>query len=290
MKRTEEDITPLEARQRDIVAEGKKEKNMISIAKSELEDCQRNIIHQEAEIRNLSDKIKIELSKLQGDQQHDKELKQAKISDLTEKLAKFELDHQMLKAKVENYESQILEVEAQVNRQQYGCDSKRKELSNLKNQLNAFRNQKSDNLGAYGGRKEVGNDVNPVRKLLNDIDEYAKIGKWNGTKPIGPFGLHVKLKGDQIYSGIIESVLQNSLNAFAVETMQDQSLLKDLLKKYDLKFTIYKFAHSRLNYATGTPDERLTTILKCLEIDNEVVLNQLIINNNIERTVLVPLV
>lgn len=50
---------------------------------------------------------------------------------------------------------------------------------------------------------------------------------------------------------------------------------------------IFKCSKNAIDFSHGLPDREYTTILDCLEINNELVLRQLVINNKIEKTVLV---
>jgi chromosome segregation ATPase len=121
---------------------------------------------------------------------------------------------------------------------------------------------------------------------LRDIDEHDKRGLWKGSKPVGPLGRHVKLIRKD-YQQVIESLLYRTLNGFGVQTQEDVSLLLDILKKHQSRLAIFKYSGDELDYSQGLPDREYLTILNCLQIDHPVAKKLLIINNNIEKTVLV---
>ncbi|KAJ3276811.1 Structural maintenance of chromosomes protein 6 [Terramyces sp. JEL0728] len=87
--------------------------------------------------------------------------------------------------------------------------------------------------------------------VVGDVNECERLRKWSGFKPVGPIGIHVKL---------------NQKNSAPIY-------------KYDPK--------GDLNYYDGQPSKNLKTVLDVLTIDNQIALEQLIINNNIEKAVLV---
>jgi structural maintenance of chromosomes protein 6 len=159
----------------------------------------------------------------------------------------------------------------------------KKEIDVIKESLHKLKGQDGNKLAAYGGKYK---NKTAVSNFIKEIEDMERQQKWRGSKPIGPFGLHVKLLNKN-YNKIIHSLLHQTLNAIGVETIEDQKTLQRLMSKYNLQFTVFKYSKRRIDYKNAMPDRAYTTILDCLEINHEVVLNQLIINNSIEKTVLV---
>ena len=158
------------------------------------------------------------------------------------------------------------------------------DLNRHKRDMERLSEPQSQNpYAAYGGR-EGGQSV---QKVLRDIEQYAREGRWRGYRPIGPFGLHVKLKRSE-YQNIIETLLNDTLNAMGVETLEDADLLRSIMKKHNCKMNVYRCKRDAIQFQSGEASQDYLTVLRCLEIDNLVVLNQLIIHNSIEKTVLVP--
>lgn len=154
-------------------------------------------------------------------------------------------------------------------------------LDEHNSKLEQARRSSGDRLAPYASR-----DIQGIRNVINEIEVYAKQGRWFGFTPVGPFGLHVTLNKRE-YSKILETLLAQSLNSFAVENHNDHSLLQSILKRHQCYNPVLKVSRDSFDYSQGVPDRSFLTALHCLEISNELVLRQLIIHNQIEKTVLV---
>ena len=149
-------------------------------------------------------------------------------------------------------------------------------------------------------------EVNECRKMLHDLrssvpnimDGYhanmprllQRIRNDHGFReqPIGPMGLHVKLL-KPFWSQIIEANLGRALNAFVVTSKADQLKLSSMLRdfKLDQSCPVYIGNHNPIDTTRNEPDAHYETVLRVLEIDNDLVRNQLIINNSIEQCLLI---
>lgn len=111
--------------------------------------------------------------------------------------------------------------------------------------------------------------------------------RWR-SRPVGPAGVHVRLL-KQEWSSIIEKTFGGVLDSFFVTNSEDQRLLKDLMhRRRDFpKVPIYIGSDEPLDTGNNEPEEGVDTIMRVLAIDNDLVRNQLIINQNIEQTVLI---
>jgi chromosome segregation ATPase len=149
----------------------------------------------------------------------------------------------------------------------------REELDRAKGRLN--------NLAREQGRKFAGYP-DKMEQLVRDIERETR---WR-AKPVGPFGLHVKLIKSE-WASIIETTLGGSLNAFAVTCADDQRLLAQILKKYNSQSSIFIGNPRPLDTNGKEPDGDVDTILRVLRIDDDLVRNTLIINHFVEQTVLI---
>jgi chromosome segregation ATPase len=125
--------------------------------------------------------------------------------------------------------------------------------------------------------------------VLRDIEQAAAAGKWRGMRPVGPLGRHLRLR-DPRYEAACESLLGRLANSFAVDNHQDRALLASIFARHrhSQNADIYVAQRRAIDWSQGEPDPSFTTALRVLEVDNEVALHQLIINNHIEKTILVP--
>lgn len=120
-------------------------------------------------------------------------------------------------------------------------------------------------------------------QLVKAVDDETRWRK----KPVGPMGLHVKLK-KQEWSSQLEKTFGGVLDAFVCTNKDDQMLLSQIMKRVNCSVQIYIGPDQPLDTTDKEPDEGLDTILGVLDIDNDMVRNQLIINQAIEQTVLIP--
>jgi chromosome segregation ATPase len=135
--------------------------------------------------------------------------------------------------------------------------------------------------------RDAGNKFAPFRQgmmqLVKAVDNETR---WR-QKPVGPMGLHVKLK-EQEWSSQIETTFGGVLDSFICTNKEDQMLLSQIMKRVNCSVQIYIGPDRPLDTTGKEPDESLLTILRAIDIDNDMVRNQLIINQAIEQTVLIP--
>ena len=104
-------------------------------------------------------------------------------------------------------------------------------------------------------------------------------------KPIGPVGKHVRLLKPE-WSSIIEKSFGGSLESFIVTSKQDMDILLELRRRfgYDRGQVFIGNNHQLIPIE---PDPGLLTVMRALQIDNELVRNQLIVHHSIEQTILI---
>jgi chromosome segregation ATPase len=104
--------------------------------------------------------------------------------------------------------------------------------------------------------------------------------------PVGPMGFHVQLKKPE-WASIIETTVGGNMDAFIVTNKQDQALLSSIMKKCNCHSNILIGSSRYIDVSQNEPEQGVDTILRIVEIDNDLVRNQLIINQRIEQTVLI---
>lgn len=135
-------------------------------------------------------------------------------------------------------------------------------------------------------QRDAGNKFAPFRQnMANLVRAVDNETRWR-KKPVGPMGLHVKLKQQQ-WSSQIETTFGGVLDSFVCTNKEDQVILSQIMKRVNCQVQIYIGPDRPLDTAGKEPDEGLLTIMRALEIDNDMVRNQLIINQAIEQTVLI---
>lgn len=106
-------------------------------------------------------------------------------------------------------------------------------------------------------------------------------------RPVGPVGLHIRLR-NPIWSNILERSIGNILGGFIVTSKADQQRLSELMRRFGIENSPVVIGNNHpIDLRGHEPDESLETVLRVLDIDNELVRRQLIINQAIEQTVLI---
>ncbi|CAO3619177.1 unnamed protein product [Cunninghamella echinulata] len=143
-----------------------------------------------------------------------------------------------------------------------------------KQNLQRLRAQKENSLKAFGQR---------MPEVLQDI---ANERRWKGRPPVGPFGQFMNLKHHE-YAEVMEILLGNQLSNFAVETFEDQALLRRILQRHELgRCNIMVAKRDFFDFSHDEPNADYLTILRAIDFDDEYVKRQLIISNNIHQILL----
>ncbi|KAF7728561.1 Structural maintenance of chromosomes protein 6 [Apophysomyces ossiformis] len=118
------------------------------------------------------------------------------------------------------------------------------------------------------------------------LDDISAETRWRMSRPVGPFGAHVHLERPE-YAELLEKLLSNLKDAFAVECFDDKARLTGILNRRNMSHTPILVAKRDLfDYSEGEPDPKYLTVLRAVHFDNEWVKRQYIISNNIEQTLL----
>ncbi|KAF2144764.1 uncharacterized protein K452DRAFT_222905 [Aplosporella prunicola CBS 121167] len=105
-------------------------------------------------------------------------------------------------------------------------------------------------------------------------------------RPVGPFGNHVRLLKPE-WAPILERSFGAALNAFAVTNKQDESILRELMRRVGFQTPVLIGNRDALNTAPHEPDANLLTWMRVMKIDDDLVRNQMVINQSIDQTVLI---
>ncbi|PHH83875.1 hypothetical protein CDD83_2881 [Cordyceps sp. RAO-2017] len=123
--------------------------------------------------------------------------------------------------------------------------------------------------------------------MINLVKLVATDGAFE-QNPIGPIGAYIKLLKPE-WSGILEKTLGDTLNAFVVKSKHDQTHLSGLIQRTAMRKPppIYIAYGGPIDTSEQEPNCEFDTILRILDFDDELVRTQLVINNQIEKVILV---
>ena len=165
---------------------------------------------------------------------------------------------------------------AQVTARKAGepLEAKRREVDAARQRLDSLNQNRGDVMAGF--------DKNMPRllQMIRRDDGFRET-------PVGPIGLHIKLL-KPIWSSILEKTLGNALNGFVVTSKFDQMRLSGMIRQLGMNFCPVLIGnHSPIDTTGHEPDPQFETILRVLDIDNELVKRQLIINQGIEQSILI---
>ncbi|KAM5352123.1 hypothetical protein ACJ41O_004846 [Fusarium nematophilum] len=189
---------------------------------------------------------------------------------------------QLLKEHISEAQQQLPDVQNRLAETEQGMkklshtkELKRKEIVAVEQQV---RELKARTGGRYDGYDR---DITSLVKAIANESGFEQ-------KPIGPIGAHIRLSKPE-WSGILEKTLGDGLNAFVVRSKPDQTRLSNLMRRLGIRKPppIYIAYGGRIDTASQEPDPRFDTVLRVLQFDDDIIRSQLIINNQIEKIILV---
>ncbi|KAL1303210.1 hypothetical protein AAFC00_006629 [Neodothiora populina] len=167
---------------------------------------------------------------------------------------------------------QIAENEAQAS--QFPIQQKRNELEQAESLLPRLEREQGDQTKAYNPQT-----IAVVRAIQSE--------RRFRDKPVGPMGFHIQLKKPE-WASIIERTVGGNMDAFVVTNKQDQTILSEIMKRNKCNANILIGSSRHIDVSQNEPEPDVDTMLRVLDIDNDLVRNALIINQRIDQTVLIP--
>ena len=198
----------------------------------------------------------------------DIEAAQRDVSGAAESLDENEADGPKLEKKREDAEQALRQHDIRL-------EGKRKEVDECRRRLDSLNSDRGNVMAGYDAK---------MPRLIQTIRNDRGFRE----EPVGPIGLHIRLLKPS-WSALLESTLGNILNGFIVTSKADQMRLSDIMRRLGVQMfcPILIGNHHPLNINGHEPDSQYETILRVLDIDNDLVKNQLIINQGIEQSILI---
>ncbi|KAL4080728.1 P-loop containing nucleoside triphosphate hydrolase protein [Scleroderma citrinum] len=164
------------------------------------------------------------------------------------------------------------------------CRRKGMDAEARRNQAQARIEECNTMIGRCKDREN--NSLAPYGRNIQAVLEQIRRMTWHGETPIGPLGLHVRLK-DQTWAPLLRTQLGSMMSAFACTDARDRPQLKRIFEQSNNNhISIIISERDVFDYSAGEPPNHVLTVLRALEISDPYVLRILINQSNIERTVL----
>ncbi|KAK0487309.1 P-loop containing nucleoside triphosphate hydrolase protein [Armillaria novae-zelandiae] len=132
---------------------------------------------------------------------------------------------------------------------------------------------------------------------MQDKNQYAAYGRdipqvlerirrtrWVGDQPVGPLGVHVKVRDPESWADLLRRQLGGMLTAFAITDAHDLKQLKRILvESGNPNLLIFVAPKDIFDYSGGEPPAHMLTVLRALDISDPYVLRIMINQRGIER-------
>ncbi|KAJ2759437.1 Structural maintenance of chromosomes protein 6, partial [Coemansia nantahalensis] len=224
-------------------------------------------------IESLERDLAAERARLVDSDSAGKERLRAKVQELEGAVADEEAEIATLQAQQAKLETRSQELTRAREQRKAEAERARGHVEKASASLGELMRQTSDRFSAFG---------RGVREAL----EAAGRETWRGMAPVGPIGMHIRLR-DPRWSRIIETTLDKVLNAFLVGSHADRAKLDAIFRRCGCQSRIVVCNQELFDYSQGEPAAEYMTILRALDITSEVVKRQLININRIEQIILV---
>jgi chromosome segregation ATPase len=172
------------------------------------------------------------------------------------------------------FDRAVTEAQSEVEEAKSALDNNTTSIRSAENRIRTFQREKGDWKAAYSPR---------LGTLLKAIEQESRFRE----KPVGPLGRHVALLKPS-WSDILEKQAGSALNAFAVTSKGDQTLLSQLMRRTNYDGQIYVTSSRPINTTQHEPPQQYDTWMRVLKFDNDLVRNCMIINQGVDKTVLEP--
>ncbi|KAK4520474.1 uncharacterized protein ATC70_007986 [Mucor velutinosus] len=183
--------------------------------------------------------------------------------------------------KAKNFDNEVQELQSKITQMEEGKRNLEREISQHRHHREEatklkrdMEHQRGDRMRAYGPR---------MPEVLQSIRRETR---WEKRRPVGPFGATLELLKPE-FATVLEGVLNNSLNAFVVETFKDRETLDKILAENQMRnVSVFVSDYDIFDYSSGEPDSQYLTVLRALKFNDEWVKRQLITTNKIEKMLL----
>ncbi|KAG8834848.1 Structural maintenance of chromosomes protein 6 [Serendipita sp. 399] len=252
-----------------------------------VKDIKEEIRKAKRDAKELADEIKDKKKALKASEEkikqgHEKLARDAERDNIRQKIEAAEAAHKEARSR---HEKSVVEknnakdsVEGHT-RDFHTLERKFEEVSEELRGAEAKVNQLQDIAKGQSGAAIYGRWVPAA---LREIES----ARWTGRKPVGPLGLHVRLK-DNRWADVLRVGIGGFLGGFAVTNHKDQQTLRRILDNHGAHRTGIVVGQPDLfDFRSGEAPSSLLTVLRVLEFSDEWVLRLLINNSHIERLLL----
>lgn len=268
------------------------------------EDAQR-IRAEKDEAKAEHDNVKTELSRDMAEQRNIRELVKEAESRITKTREAIETEmqhledvnggsHTRLRAELEQTQQEAAEAKTQYNRHIEAESQLKQDIASKEETLAAKQGPIQRQKEEIESRQRTLNSLSAnqdqqdaafherLHLLLRAIQNERSFSE----EPVGPVGKYVRLRKPE-WSSQLEKSFGATLSSFIVTSKRDMNVLSGLMKKTKCESPIMIGNRNHIDTRPQEPDPRFDTVLRALEIDDDLVRNTLVIQHGIEQTILI---
>jgi len=249
---------------------GIKEKLMES--QSQRRDIQGEVLTAQKNVKRLKDQIEQERDKIASADNGRHAQKMEEIQSAEEELESLSEQIQQKSSQSRQLDVAKSDVDAELVEVKDAYEQSQEAVRGSQQRIAFLESEKGDWTKAYSPK---------LQNLLNAIAQEKRFR----DKPVGPLGRHVKLLKPK-WADILEQQAGRALNAFAVTSKADQTLLSQLMQRTGYDGQIFVTSPRPLDTTSHEPPEQYDTWMRVLRFDNALARNCMIINQGIDKTLL----
>ncbi len=278
----QEDSSALEEKVAELKAQIKDAKATADGVKKEIAQKKQPIAKLEASVKSKVDEIKRYLQKKKDTQaelkEEAKKLEEQSDADIAPRIKRkneLEATRQAAGERREAVEQAMKETKDQEKGARDEFDNARNQLRGAEGRVRSLESQLKGLTESGGGNAAVYGQ--PVARALREIEKNKRRFK---EPPIGPIGMHVKVKqGKEEWAAAAENAIGNILHHFIVTSHEDRHTLMNILKSVGAQFcTVYTVAKNVRRHRIREPQNKngFEMVLDCITVENDLVYNVLV--------------
>ncbi|TAQ87344.1 hypothetical protein B7494_g4325 [Chlorociboria aeruginascens] len=269
-----EELLPLKQEEQEVRDTDTIAKNNVKEAHTEQRKIKTSLTDAQKKVERIQGEINAEVRRMENANGGAQARKLAEIEEAKDRVEEFKAAFEQSQTEGPRLEKDQIMAYEDFRKADEPLNAKRKEIEAAQSKLSMMTSDRGDVMAGFDPK---------ILRLLQMIRNDSEFRE----KPVGPIGLHIKLK-KQAWSEILEKTFGMTLNGFIVTSKMDQVKLSAMIKSLHLEFCPVFIGNKHSLDTTGRePDPQYDTIMRLLDIDNDLVRSQLILNQAIEQSLLI---
>jgi len=286
----EKDVEELEERMRGLREKVKEARTKMVEVKGEMGKRRLPITKLQSRVAGKTEEIKGYLLKkkkkqreMEAEQERLKEQGEADLGPLVHKRKELEEEKLRLEERKEGLARELETGRREVEDAKKAAMDARSEVQAAERRVKGLEGEL--NVLGKGG---IGGDNNPVAVYGEGagrvVREMEKMRSRFRDSPVGPIGLHIKVKdGKQEWGGSVENAIGSILSGFIVTNHEDRRVLQDIMRRCGTQASVFTLPAGQRRHTLRPPEcsnphngVAFVMLADCIAVDNDLVWNCLV--------------